>query len=68
MFVGVEDPLTYVTLSYTEAADSERVGDPPGPARVTDAVPDPVHETVTTTCVAPAPTLTLYDPGELTVS
>jgi hypothetical protein len=67
MLVGVDEPLTYVTLSYTTAADSERVGEPPGPARVTDAAPDPVHETVTITCVAPACTLTLY-PDELTVN
>ncbi len=59
MFVGVDEPLWYVVLSYTTAPDSVIVGVAPGPAIVTEAVPDPVHDTVTTTCVAPVCTLKL---------
>ncbi len=59
MFVGVDEPVWYVVRSYTTAPDSDRVGVPLGPAIVTDAVPGPVHDTVTTPCVAPVRTLKL---------
>lgn len=68
MKVDVEEPLGIVVRSYTTAPDSEIVGVPPGPAKVTGAVPDPVHETVTITCVAPARTLMGNVAGPFTVN
>jgi len=44
------------------------VGVPSGPAIVTNEVAVPVHETVTTICVAPDRTLKLYVGGVVTVT
>ena len=50
------------------APDSGINGDPPGPAIETDAVPLPIHDTVTTACVDVDFTLKLKDDGADTVT